>query len=100
MGDHVLEEMLAKVEPKWRENMREFLDTGEWSLEFSEHLDNDGCENCLALVHYVYERDIEALRRVGGLIQKEREETKRKREEELKKMGFWKRLWYRITDQL
>ena len=91
-GNRVPDAMLAKVEPEWRGVIEKFIATAEYPPEFEEHLDN-GCDACLTGVNWAYKHDMDALRGVSKIIQQEREEK-------LKKMGFWKRLLYRITGQL
>lgn len=93
------DEFLAKVEPEWKEDMLKFLDTGESRQEFMDHLDGN-CVPCSVLLDHVLLKDSIAMLEIFKIIKKEREETKRKREEELKKCGFWKRLWDRISGRL
>lgn len=84
------DEMLARVEPEWRDELVKFCDTGDARQEFFAHLDD--CVPCRGVLGTIYNRDLESLQAVAAMIQEGCEETKRKREEELKKCGFWKRL--------
>lgn len=93
--ERVPDEILAKVEPEWREDMLKLLNTGEARKEFLNHIDSN-CTPCVDLIAHVLKRDCEAFRAIAKILQEEREKAKRKREEELKKLGLVKRLWYRF----
>lgn len=93
-------EMLAKVEPEWKEDMLQFLNEGRARKEFLDHLDLDTCSSCNALVDHVLDKDAVCFQNLAKSLREAQEARKREREEKLKKCGFWRHLWYRISGQL
>lgn len=91
MEDRIPDELLAKVEPEWKEDILKYVDGKDVHQEFLDHLDD--CIPCNQFVNYVYKEAVRALEEVAKLLHQEREKRKA---EELKNAGFLKRLLIRF----
>lgn len=85
---------MAEVEPEWKKDFEDFIGQGVARKEFLDHVDI--CTNCQKAIEEAYEESVKGLEQIAKMIQEERAEAKRKREEKLAKLGPLKRCWHRL----